>query len=231
MTRAGALAVAVALSACGLDDRTVAVSRRCETAPPDGLLTDFSTSRLGRCFPPLCEGALDSARTASLGTAGVTGLFFPYRAPRDGTLALGLTGDLASVSDDQSALSVVMDAGVVDAAALPPLGGFAVRFDECVTLADFSRVSFSVAGNLGACNLRVAPQLIALDDDLPETCPLDACAGSPPVTVTAGVTTVALPAAGSGRVLAGLQWELGLPAPPATTCTADFTLDDLRLAP
>ena len=124
-------------------------------------------------------------------------------------------------------------AGVVGTGAVLIYPAFteAVRFEECVTLADFSRVSFSVAGDLGACNLRVAPQLIALDDDLPETCPLDKCAGSAPVTVTAGVTTVALPAAGSGRVLAGLQWELGLPAPPATTCTADFTLDDLRLAP
>lgn len=223
MRRAGALALVAALSACAIDDRTVAVQRQCESAPADGLLSDFSTSRLGLG---------DLGPTVSLGTAGTKGLFFTYRVPRFGTLELGLTGDLASVSDERSALRVVMDAGVLEPAAVAPLGGFAVRFEECVGLAENTAVTFRVDGNLGACPLRVGAQLIALDDDvLGEPCPLDECSASTSVAVGTGLTTLPLPRGDAGRVLGGLQWELGLPSGGAATCVADFTLDDLRLAP
>jgi len=57
MRRAATLSLA-ALCSCGIDARSVEVSPACVGAPSDGLVSDFSTARLGRCAGPTCPEAL-----------------------------------------------------------------------------------------------------------------------------------------------------------------------------
>lgn len=235
MIRSAGLALAglfAVIGACSVDDRTVTVNRACMSPPASGLLSDFSTASLGRCPAPTCPGALEYSQSVALGLTGVPGLVFPYAAPASVTLTLGLTGDLASVHDDASALEVAARYDSTGRAPPALVAGFALRFVDagCVDVSGYAGVSFRLAGDLGGLPLRVAAQLSGRDPptaDVP--CPLDVCFATTCLTAAPGLTTVVWPAGAGSRALAGLQWELGLPADGSRATTADFTIDDLRL--
>jgi len=237
MIRAGALSLAAALCSCAIDDRTVEVSPACVSPPADGRISDFPTARLGRCSEITCPGALAYSTTVSLGDGGVKGLAYSYEKPDSVVLALGLTGDLGRVSDDASALRVVVSYDSLARAVPTVVGGFAVELIDCVTTAGYTGIGFRTDGELGGCPLRFAAHIIDSgrgSGTSSAPCPLDDCFADTATAVTAGLNEVSFPVPGGDQptsALVGMQWELGLPADGARTCAADFTLDDLRLLP
>jgi hypothetical protein len=234
MIKAGTLSLA-ALCSCAIDNRNVEgpQPQSCVNPPQGGLLSDFSTARLGRCMPTTCPDPLAYTPTVSLGMTGVPGLVFPYRRPESVVLALGLTGDLGVVSDDASALRVVMSYDSLGQAPPPVVGGFALRFLACVDTSGYAGVSFRTDGALGTCPLRVALQFTdGGSATLGTPCALDECFADSSVAVTAGTLTVPIPAprgAEGPHALVGMQWELGVPSDGARTCNANFTIDDISL--
>jgi hypothetical protein len=226
MTRVGALAFA-ALCSCAIDDRRVAVRPACVSPSPSGLLSDFSTARLGSCLPEACPDNLVGSSTVSLGTTGVKGLVFAYEKPASVTLKLGLTGDLLSARDASSALHVTVAYDPSGQDTPPLVAGVALRFLNCVDITGYGGMSFRVEGALGTCPMRVA----ATRDEDPQAapCPLDECFVGVSVPVATGVTTVPLSDHAGESVFAGAQWELGLPTDGSKSCAADFTIDDLQL--
>jgi hypothetical protein len=227
-TTAATLAMA-ALSACAIDDRSVEIGRVCGDPPPSGLLSDFSTARAGFCPEQTCPATLKDSPTVSLGD-GLRGLVYPYRRPASVALRLEPTGDLTKVSDDTSALRVVVsyDASGRDPPAL--VGGFALQLLDCVTTSGFTGVSFRLVGELGTCPLRFTARFAARGDD-PTTlpCVLDDCYTATTLAAKIDDNVAPVPPAPNDRVLLGLQWELGLPPDGASTCHADFTIDDVKL--
>jgi len=232
MRRAATLSLA-ALCSCGIDARSVEVSPACVGAPSDGLVSDFSTARLGRCAGPTCPEALAGQTTASLGTTGVSGIVFPYERPDSVVLALSLTGDLHSVRDETSALRIVMSYDSLAREVPARAGAFALELAPCLDASGFAGISFRIDGSLGSCPLRLAMLLRDRNAATPDaTCPLDRCRPGPGVDVGLGSTTMPLPDPIGARApleLAGMQWQFVLPADGSRTCAADFTIDDLRL--
>jgi hypothetical protein len=231
MIKAGALSLAV-LSGCAIDGRSVEVA--CEPPPDAGLISDFSTAKLGNCPAMTCPGPLEGSTTASLGVAGVQGLVFQYQRPESVVLALALTGDLESVSDDTSALRVVMSYDSLGRDTPKLVAGFAIELLECIDTSAYAALSFRVDGELGICPLRFALHPGHAGDGMGMACPLTQCFAATTVTVMAGITTVPLPDPAGGedaQALAGMQWELGLPSDGSKRCSADFTIDDIRLVP
>ena len=231
MTRAGVLALA-ALCSCAIDDRAVEVMPACAAAPDGGLISDFSTARLGTCQPGTCPDNLVGSSTVTLGAAGVGGLVFAYESPASVGLELGLTGDLLGASDAASALrvKVAYDSSGRDAPRL--VAGIALRLVAgCLDTTGYQGVRFRVAGDLGTCPLRVAAPFADRDQGLqgPPCSPLDQCFAGASVAVATGATTVRLAAPSAEQVFAGMQWELGVPPDGAKTCAADFTIDDIEL--
>lgn len=245
MSTVAAWSLAAALCSCAIDDRSVEVRPAdCASPPAGGIVSDFPTARLGRCPATTCPGAFENSPTVTLGKDGVEGLVFPYHPDDTVVLALGLTGDLGSVRDPASALRVVASYDALARVAPTLVGGFAIQFSGCLDASAYAAVQFRIDGTLAACPLRFATR--GAGTGAPGTiCPLAECSADPSVAVAVGLTTVPLsvaagagarpaPAPGdaggvAGGVLFGLQWELGLPSDGGRQCSADFTIDDIRL--
>jgi hypothetical protein len=235
-TTVAALAMAL-LCSCAIDDRGVEVGRVCMD-PQSDLISDFSTSRAGYCPEATCPATLKDSPTVSLGDPtvslgrGVRGLVYPYRRPASVELTLTPSGDLTKGNDPDAALHVVVSYDAAGRDPPPIVGAFALQLLDCVTTSGFTGVSFHLAGELGTCPLRFTARFAARGDD-PTTlpCALDDCYAATTLAATTGDNTAFLPAAPNDRVFLGLQWELGPPPNSATTCHADFTIDDVRLEP
>jgi hypothetical protein len=237
MTRAHAI-VLLSLCSCAIDDRSLNVRGACVGSPEGGLISDFSAARPGYCPPGICSADLVGSVTLSLGVADVLGLVFPYRSGAPDAIVLTLASTTSTTSTGDAAPGQALRAELVSG---PPrsdasiaLDGFALQFLECVDTSAYSGVRFTTEGNLGPCPLRFAVQFEEGDAGTFSTpCPIDQCFANESVLVTAGTTTLMFPAdAGAGRdqrggaALAGMQWELSV---PAGGCTADFTIDEIRL--
>ena len=220
---------------CTIDNRQVAFRTPCVTPPADGLLSDFSAARARSCPTGYCAADLVGSPSVSLGEGGrSTGLVFPYASPGVGPVALGLApSGTATDAGTAQALRVSTPAYPADGPGTPD--GFALRFGACVDTKGFTGMSFitgATAADVGTCPLRFAPEFLAQDAGTAVVQPLDQSDAAPVVPVTAGTTTLAFSgAAGIGlesTALAGMQWELTLPG-GALGCSADFTIDDIRL--
>ena len=223
-----------ALASCAVDARDVTVRPACVSPAADGLIADFSTARQSHCPESICPGALAGSSVATLGDGEIRGLVFPYDRPDDTVLALAVTGDLELPSDPASSLRVVVSYDSFLRAPPPRVAGIALRFVGCVDGAGGTGLSFRVDGALGDCPLRVALQLTSAPTDSGGApCPIDQCFASSAVAVSNGITTVPFPGPRGleSNTVAGLQWELDVPVDGAIRCSADFTIDDLRVAP
>jgi hypothetical protein len=227
------LLVLLALASCSIDDRTLRVSGACVTPAGGGLVSDFSPARPGICPAGICAPDLVGRPTVSLGTAGITGLAFPYGSPGLDAIALTLA---ATPSEGDAtpgqALRALLDSGSLRVDASIGHVGFALQFLACVDTSAFSAVSFTAGGTLGSCPLRFAAQFKPADaGTLGTPCPVDECFATSSVPVASGTTTLTFADAGRGtsNMLAGLQWEVTVPDDPPGGCRADFTIDDIRL--
>jgi len=231
MRRAATLSLA-ALCSCGIDARSVEVSPACVGAPSDGLVSDFSTARLGRCAAPTCPEALAGQTTASLGTTGVSGIVFPYERPDSVVLALSLTGDLHSIRDETSALRIVMS---YDSLAREVPRARRLRARARAVPRRVRLCGASAFASTGASGLSPAPrQLLARPQrrDAGRDLPLDRCRralGSTSAWAARPCRCPTRSARGRPLELAGMQCQFALPADGSRTCAADFTIDDLRL--
>lgn len=229
----------LALCSCAIDDRRLKIVGACVTPPVGGLVSDFSAARQGRCSAQICPTDVDSL-TVSLGVGDLMGLVFPYRSA--GLEVITLT-PMSTTSIGDAAVGQALRAAMVSGS--PPTtpaiahDGFALQFLDnsrsstlggCIDTSDYSAVSFTADGNLGNCPLRFAAQFNAGTFSTP--CPLDECVATSTLVVAGGTTTLSLPDSGGlGRqtTLAGMQWEFSVPTDRPGGCTADFTIDDIRL--
>jgi hypothetical protein len=220
---------------CTIDDRQVAF-RTCAAPPADGLLSNFSAARARSCPTGYCAADLVGSPSVSLGEGKIYGLVFPYASPGVGPVALGLApSGAATDAGTAQALRISTPAYPADGAGTPD--GFALRFGTCIDTKGYTGLSFTTgatAADVGTCPLRFAPEFLAQDAGTAVVQSLDQSDAAPVVPVTAGTTTLVFSGpAGVGRqstALAGMQWELTLPG-GALGCSADFTIDDIRLVP
>lgn len=231
----------LAIGSCAIDDRVVTVPGVCVTPGAGGLVSDFSAAVEGHCSPDICPNDEESP-TVSLGVGNVMGLVFPYRSTGLNAVTLTPTSDMsAGDAGFGQALRAAMVSGLPPAAPLLAHDGFALQFLDranpstlgaCVDISNFSAISFTTGGNLGNCTLRFSVQFNAGAFRVP--CAIDTCPAPNIVLDAAGTATLALPGNfGVGRptALAGMQWEFRVPTDRAGGCTADFTIDDIRLIP
>ena len=219
---------------CTIDDRPVAFRTPCVAPPSDAILSDFSAARARPCPTGYCDADLVGSPSVSLGEGEIYGLVFPYASPNVGPVALGLApSGTATDAGTAQALRVVTPAYPADAPGTPD--GFALRFGACIDTKGYTGMSFTTgptSADVGTCPLRFAAQFLAQDAGSAVVQPLDESSAVPVVPVTAGTTTLVFSgAAGIGlesTALAGMQWELTLPG-GALGCSADFTIDDIRL--
>jgi hypothetical protein len=225
--------VLLALASCSVDDRKLQVIGACVAPGTGGLVADFSDARPGTCIAGLCSPDLVGSPTVSLGTTRIEGLVVPYRSPGLQTIALTLA---ASQPEGDAAPGQALRA-IVDSRSLPidasiAHEGLALEFIACLDASAYSGVSFATAGDLGSCGLRFAAAFTSADaGTLGIPCPIDECHAASSVAVAPGTTTLTFAGGGNGHVLAGLQWEFTVPDDPPGGCTADFTIDDIRLVP
>ena len=123
--------------------------------------------------------------------------------------------------------------------------GFGLSFSipPCIDASQFTAVRFTIAGNLGTCDLRVS--LVTSEDNAVMYNPNGACVASmcyPPSSgpLTTGTSTVAFTDMVGGmpmpmvdpRSLNGIQWTLNLPTDPTVApCVADFTVSEAAFVP
>jgi hypothetical protein len=239
MTRlvAAGLAFALAGSGCVIDERQVEVRPSCVAAPDGGLISDFSSARLGRCGPPTCSDAFTAAPEVALGGPDFSGLIFPTQQTAGTVLVLGLTGDVLAESDPSSALRVVTrldPAGQPDVAALRT--AFTLQFIGCLDSTGFAGISFRTDGDLKPClELRVAARLAEAHAEARAPgpgCASDVCLAEGSTSVQTGLTTLAFPEPTLGNLVntfKSLEWNARIPEKSVDICTSDFTIDDIRL--
>jgi hypothetical protein len=226
------LLVGPALCSCAIDDRDVRLSGACVEPPIAGMVSSFSAARDRPCPPGICAADLGFSPAVSFDEADISGIVFAYRSAGLTAIALNLIPTLATSDSGpgQALRAHLVASGSPNSA--PAHDGFALRFAECVDTSAYSGVSFTTAGDLGGCPMRFAVQFEEGDGGtLSPLCPIDECFAPRSVLVAPGTTTLSFLEKGVGgpTALAGVQWEYSVPTDLAVDCTADFTIEEVRL--
>ena len=190
----------------------------CQGATPtNALISDFSDATPAAPIP--------------FGTApNLTGGTFSYAAP-------GLTAPelaLTSGANGTPALHVAVDP-MVPPDMVTNYFGFGLYFDSCIDASAYDSIQFTLSGDLGECGIRFAPtssENVSPADDARGACTLASCFPPAFPVTTSGTVRVRFadllggsPGIISPTSLIGVQWQMD--APSGTTCTADFSIDDI----
>jgi hypothetical protein len=196
--------------------------------PPSALISDFEGAVVGVCTAAACGTNVQGQTEVFFGmNPGISGGTFTYASTGLTFAAVSLAAGGAG-STGQS-LRVIMDSGTSVAFGYDAVG---LYFDSCVDASAYSGVTFTITGDLGACDVQFAMHTSENEHGFFGACTATDCHEAM-VSITTGTTTVLFSQLVGGSPLAyvdktkiiGMHWQFQVPS--GGSCDANFTVDNV----